>query len=300
MAWVRRAVRPSDGRVDRTPDEDGYVIIVADTVDPRRSTKAATPDVRGPARRRLVAGHGRLSAMPRPFQIPRRCRRHQRRPLRRRGRPTRRVGRLLALVFPGPPDRPARRRRPLAASSRPRPRTLRSARSCTTTTCAIPRCSPRSWPRSTCCPAAASTSAIGAGWNKPEYDAIGLPFDPTSASGRRGWPRRSRCSRAASADGPFSFAGEHYTITDYDGQPKPVQRPHPPFFIGGGGRRDAGARRRARRDIVGLAPRIPAGRLSRPATLTWAGDRGEDRLGREAAGERFDELSSTSIRRSGR
>ena len=36
---------------------------------------------------------------------------------------------------------------------------------------------------------------------------------------------------------PFSFAGEHYTITELDGWPKPVQRPHPPFMIGGGGRR---------------------------------------------------------------
>ena len=39
------------------------------------------------------------------------------------------------------------------------------------------------------------------------------------------------------ADGPFSFAGDHYTITGHDGLPKPVQRPGPPLFIGGGGRR---------------------------------------------------------------
>src|SRR5512146_1844415 len=60
--------------------------------------------------------------------------------------------------------------------------------------------------------------AMGAGWNKPEYDAVGIP-------------------KGAFADGPFSFAGEHYTITDFDAQPKPVQKPHPPFLIGGGGRR---------------------------------------------------------------
>ena len=78
--------------------------------------------------------------------------------------------------------------------------------------------------------------AIGAGWNKPEYDAIGLPFDATPV-------RQARLEEAIAvlkgcfADGPFSFAGEHYTITDLDGQPKPVQRPHPPFLIGGGGRR---------------------------------------------------------------
>ena len=33
--------------------------------------------------------------------------------------------------------------------------------------------------------------------------------------------------------GPLSYAGRYYTITDVDGQPKPVQRPHPPFIIGG-------------------------------------------------------------------
>ncbi|MBV9822600.1 MAG: LLM class flavin-dependent oxidoreductase, partial [Actinobacteria bacterium] len=76
---------------------------------------------------------------------------------------------------------------------------------------------------------------IGAGWNKPEYDAIGLPFDPTPV-------RQARLAEAvavlkgAFSGEPFSFAGEHYTITDHTGQPVPVQRPHPPFFIGGGGR----------------------------------------------------------------
>ena len=102
--------------------------------------------------------------------------------------------------------------------------------------------------------------AIGAGWNKPEYDAIGLPFDPTPV-------RQARLEEAVAilkgcfADGPFSFAGEHYRIVDLDGQPKPVQRPHPPFLIGGGGRRTlALAGREA--DIVGLAPRILASRRS--------------------------------------
>src|SRR5688572_20845908 len=78
--------------------------------------------------------------------------------------------------------------------------------------------------------------AIGAGWNRPEYEAIGLEFDATPI-------RQARLAEAVVvlkgcfADGPFSFSGEHYTITAHDAQPKPVQRPHPPFMIGGGGRR---------------------------------------------------------------
>ena len=73
--------------------------------------------------------------------------------------------------------------------------------------------------------------AIGAGWNESEYAAIGLAFDPTRV-------RQARLAEAVTVikgcfgTGSFSFAGEHYTITDYDAQPKPVQQPHPPFFIG--------------------------------------------------------------------
>jgi probable F420-dependent oxidoreductase len=130
--------------------------------------------------------------------------------------------------------------------------------------------------------------AIGAGWNRPEYDAIGLPFDPTPV-------RQARLEEAVAVlkgcfgDGPFSFAGEHYTIRDLDGHPKPVQRPHPPFLIGGGGRRTlALAGREA--DIVGLAPRILSGQRSDPISLTVAATAEKIEWVREAAGDRFDDL----------
>ena len=76
--------------------------------------------------------------------------------------------------------------------------------------------------------------AIGAGWNRPEYDAIGLPFDATPV-------RQARLAEAvtvlkgAFSGEAFSFSGEHYTVTDYTGGVVPVQRPHPPVIIGGGG-----------------------------------------------------------------
>ena len=130
--------------------------------------------------------------------------------------------------------------------------------------------------------------AIGAGWNKPEYDAIGLPFDPTPV-------RQARLEEAVAilkgcfADGPFSFSGEHYTIVDLDGQPKPIQRPHPPFLIGGGGRRTlALAGREAA--IVGLAPRILASRRTDPGSLTLAAAAEKIAWVRAAAGPRFDQL----------
>jgi len=131
--------------------------------------------------------------------------------------------------------------------------------------------------------------AVGAGWNESEYAAIGLPFESIKV-------RRARLAEAVTvikgcfAPGPFSFAGEHYTITDYDAQPKPVQQPHPPLFIGGGGRATLELAAREAQTI-GLAPRILRGGRSDPRSFTWAAT--EEKIGwvREAAGERFDALT---------
>jgi probable F420-dependent oxidoreductase len=133
---------------------------------------------------------------------------------------------------------------------------------------------------------------IGAGWNRPEFDAIGLPFDPVGT-------RVSRLAEAIAVlkgcfgDGPFSFDGKHFSIRAHDGQPEPVQRPHPPIFVGGGGRRTLTlAAQQA--DIVGVAPRLAPGdqrepRLDAPSITAAATD---EKIGwiREAAGDRFDQL----------
>src|SRR5262245_33231293 len=73
---------------------------------------------------------------------------------------------------------------------------------------------------------------IGAGWNEQEYRSIDLPFDPPAA-------RISRMLEAVTilrglfGDAPVTFQGRFYSIAELDGWPKPVQRPHPPFLIGG-------------------------------------------------------------------
>lgn len=130
--------------------------------------------------------------------------------------------------------------------------------------------------------------AIGAGWNRPEYEAIGLTFDPTRV-------RQARLAEAVAVlkgcfgDGPFTFSGEHYTITDYDAYPKPVQRPHPPFLIGGGGRRTLELAAREA-NIVGLAPRILPNGAPDPSSVTFEGTREKIEWVRTAAGDRFDGL----------
>jgi probable F420-dependent oxidoreductase len=133
--------------------------------------------------------------------------------------------------------------------------------------------------------------AIGAGWNGAEYAAIGLPFDPIRVRQARLAESIAVLKGCFGAE-PFSFAGEHYTITDHEGQPKPVQRPHPPFFIGGGGRRTLELAAREAQ-TVGLAPRIRQladGQVVDAHSLTWAAT--EEKIGwvRDAAGDRFDEL----------
>lgn len=130
--------------------------------------------------------------------------------------------------------------------------------------------------------------AIGAGWNKPEYDAIGLDFD-------RAVVRQARLEEAVAvlkgAFGPssFSFAGQAYRITDLDGQPKPIQQPHPPFLIGGGGRRTLELAAREAQ-IIGLAPRILSSGKSDPQSISVAGTAEKIEWVRAVAGERFEGL----------
>ena len=130
--------------------------------------------------------------------------------------------------------------------------------------------------------------AIGAGWNKPEYDAIGMTFDPTPV-------RQARLAESITVlkglctGSPFTFAGEYYTITDYVAEPVAVQRPNPPFFIGGGGRRTLTLAGREA-DIVGLAPRIMANATVDAASLTLAATREKIGWVRAAAGDRFESL----------
>ena len=130
---------------------------------------------------------------------------------------------------------------------------------------------------------------IGAGWNRPEHDAIGVPFDPVGVRVRR-LAEAVAVLKGCFGDGPFSFTGEHYTITGYDAAPKPAQRPHPPLFIGGGGRRLL-TLAAEQAQIVGLSPRLMPGDQRQPAadprSLTLAAAEEKVRWIREAAGDRF-------------
>lgn len=100
---------------------------------------------------------------------------------------------------------------------------------------------------------------IGAGGSfLPEYEWTGIPFDPPGTRVSR-LEESVRIFKGLTAPDPFTFKGEHFTITEYQGMPKPIQQPHPPLLIGGGGKRMLTLAAKEA-DIVSLLPTmLPAG-----------------------------------------
>ena len=106
------------------------------------------------------------------------------------------------------------------------------------------------------------TVGVGVGWLQEEFEALGAPpFDRRGAVSDE-WIRILKLLWTQS---PASFAGEFYRFEALRCLPAPVQRPHPPIWIGGHSR--AALRRVARHGDgwhpVGANPAVPL----RPAEL---------------------------------
>jgi len=74
---------------------------------------------------------------------------------------------------------------------------------------------------------------LGTGWSEIEHTAYGFPF---LAMGERMDVLAEQLEIIHDGhwgEGPFSFAGDHYTLRDLVALPRPVQRPHPPLIMGG-------------------------------------------------------------------
>lgn len=76
---------------------------------------------------------------------------------------------------------------------------------------------------------------LGSGWTETEFRMTGLPF-PEIKSRLRMLDEALTCIRGLWTAAPFSFEGEFYRFEEASLTPQPVQRPHPPILLGGGGR----------------------------------------------------------------
>jgi F420-dependent oxidoreductase-like protein len=77
---------------------------------------------------------------------------------------------------------------------------------------------------------------IGAGWNEPEHTAYGIPLYPAGERLRR-LAEACEVIRLLWTEPVASFAGQYYQLREARCEPKPIQRPYPPFVIGGSGER---------------------------------------------------------------
>ena len=77
---------------------------------------------------------------------------------------------------------------------------------------------------------------LGAGYLRDEYEAMGLAY----ADGRERVDKLVEVVallKAYWSGNQIDLSGEHVNIHGYSGQPRPVQRPHPPLMIGGNRKR---------------------------------------------------------------
>ena len=128
---------------------------------------------------------------------------------------------------------------------------------------------------------------IGAGWMVSDYEQSGIPYDRAGVRVDR-FVEGLAVLKGAFGDGPFSFEGEHYTITGYNGLPKPVQKPYPPILIGGGGKRVLSIAAREA-DIIGINGTMESGIID-PAvlrTMTAASVEEKAQIVLDAAGQRL-------------
>jgi probable F420-dependent oxidoreductase len=134
---------------------------------------------------------------------------------------------------------------------------------------------------------------LGAGWMRSDYDASGIPYDPPGVRLDR-LEEALRVIKGLFRPEPLTFRGHHYAVTELDGLPKPVQAPHPPLLVGGGGKRVLGIAAREA-DVVSVHCNLRGGELDQDAAADLAAERVEEKVGwvhaaAEKAGRSIDDL----------
>jgi probable F420-dependent oxidoreductase len=136
---------------------------------------------------------------------------------------------------------------------------------------------------------------LGAGWMATDYEQAGIPYDSPSTRISR-MEEALKIIKGLFAGEPLTLAGDHYHVAGIEGFPRPVQKPHPPILLGGGGRRMLRLAAREA-DIVNVNFDLREGRVNRDLVRTGLAEATDEKLGwiKDAAGDRLDriELSVT-------
>ena len=137
---------------------------------------------------------------------------------------------------------------------------------------------------------------LGAGWMTEDYAWTGIPNDSPGVRIDR-MVEAVEVLRGLWGEEAFSFAGEHYTISEMKGRPKPVQAGGPPLVVGGGGKRVLSTAARLA-DIVGVNPNVGEGKFGPEAAASMSADATEQKLGwiRDAVGDRFDDIEISILK----
>ncbi len=75
---------------------------------------------------------------------------------------------------------------------------------------------------------------VGAGWNEYEHQSMGIPLYPPGERIRR-LGEACEITRRLWTQHLTDFDGRYYQLTQARCEPKPIQKPYPPFVIGGSG-----------------------------------------------------------------
>jgi probable F420-dependent oxidoreductase len=137
---------------------------------------------------------------------------------------------------------------------------------------------------------------LGAGWMTDDYTTTGIPHDRAGLRIDR-MIESIEVLRGLWGEGAYSFDGEHYTITEMNGLPKPVQAGGPPIIVGGGGKRVLSTAARLA-NIVGVNPNVGEGKIGPEAIASMSAEATEEKMGwvRDAAGDRFDDIEISILK----
>jgi len=75
---------------------------------------------------------------------------------------------------------------------------------------------------------------LGAAWNEPEFAMFGLPF-PSAPDRIRMLDEACQMLKLLWTEPRATFKGRFYQLAEAIAEPKPVQKPYPPIWIGGSG-----------------------------------------------------------------